>query len=128
MVAERERRAAIARSEGDMESRINRSRGVMEEAINRSEGEKQRRINEAEGMREEILALARASSVGLRNVAQAIESASGEEALVLRLAEQYLEQMRKLARSETQVVLPMDMSDLSRMMDHIRSILKSGPL
>ena len=56
--AERDKRAVVARSVGEMESRINRSIGEMEEAINRSEGEKQRQINEAEGRAEEIVALA----------------------------------------------------------------------
>ena len=37
--AEREKRAVVARSVGEMESRINHSIGVMEEVVNHSEGE-----------------------------------------------------------------------------------------
>ncbi len=46
--AERDKRAKIAKSTGEMSGRINTSIGLMEEAINRSEGEKQKQINEAE--------------------------------------------------------------------------------
>ena len=123
MIAEREKRATIARSEGEMESRINRSVGVMEEAINRSEGDKERRINEAAGTREEILALATASAVGLGKIAEAAAEVGGEDALVLRLAEQYVAQLGKLARRGTQLVLPMDLTDAGAMVDRIRGIL-----
>ncbi len=106
MIAERDRRAVLAKSVGEMESRINYSIGVMEEAINRSEGEKQRSVNEAEGTREEILSLARATAAGLRSVAAAVEASGGEEAVVLRITEQYIAQLRRLARKGTSVVLP----------------------
>ena len=62
--ADRQKRAVIARSVGEMEARINHSIGVMEEAINRSEGEKARQINEAEGRAQEILAIAAATAAG----------------------------------------------------------------
>ena len=123
MIAERERRAAIARSQGEMEARINRSVGVMEEAINRSEGEKERRINEAEGARAEILALARASSTGLRTVAEAISASGGEEAVLLRLAEHYITQLRSLARSENELVLSLDLTDVNGVIGSLRKLI-----
>ena len=60
--AERERRAIMATSEGDKQSRINRSEGVKTELINVSEGERQRRINEAQGYGQEILSIAAATA------------------------------------------------------------------
>jgi regulator of protease activity HflC (stomatin/prohibitin superfamily) len=123
MIAERERRAAIARSQGEMESRINRSVGVMEEAINRSEGEKERHINEAEGARAEILALAQATSTGLRTVADAISSSGGEDAVLLRLAEQYISQLQNLARGENDLVLPVDLTDVNGVIAQLRKLL-----
>ena len=125
MVAERERRAVISRSQGEMESRINYSVGVMEEAINRSEGEKERRINEAEGTREEIIALAKATAAGLQKISEAIQATGGQEAVILRIAEQYIGQLGRLAKSDTQLVLPMDMSNISGMLDQIRGLVES---
>ena len=124
MVAERDRRAALAKSVGEMESRINYSIGVMEEAINRSEGEKQRRVNEAEGTREEILALAHATAAGLRSVAEAVEASGGEEAVVLRITEQYIAQLRRLARKTTNVVLPMDLADFTGVLNQVRALVQ----
>jgi regulator of protease activity HflC (stomatin/prohibitin superfamily) len=126
MVAERDRRAVLAKSIGEMESRINYSIGVMEEAINRSEGEKQRRVNEAEGTREEILALARATAAGLRRVAEAVESSGGEEAVVLRITEAYIAQLKRLAHKGTQVVLPMDLADFSGVLNQVRALVQRG--
>ena len=65
MKAEREKRAAIATSEGDRQSRINRAEGLKREAIEVSEGEKQKRINEAEGQAKEIELIALATAEGL---------------------------------------------------------------
>ena len=62
MRAEREKRAAIAESEGERQSRINRADGEKQEAIAKSEGEKARRINEAEGRAAEIRLVAEARS------------------------------------------------------------------
>lgn len=47
MRAEREKRAAIAESEGQRQAKINVAEGDKQEAIKKSEGEKMKRINEA---------------------------------------------------------------------------------
>ena len=117
--------AVVARSLGEMESRINRSVGHMEEAINKSEGEKERQINEAEGRAEEIRALARATATGLRQVATAMDAAGGEDAVMLRIAESYLDELRKLSQSDTEIVLPMDLTDISSVIKTLRGALKA---
>ena len=122
--AERDKRAVIARSVGEMESRINRSIGEMEEAFNKSEGEKQRQINEAEGRAEEITTLARATASGLSHVAGAIAATGGEDAMLLRIAEAYLEQLRKLSTNSTEVVLPMDLTDINAVIESLRRALQ----
>ena len=68
--AERDKRALVNRSIGEMESRINTSDGVRQEAVNKSEGAKQRLINEAEGRAAEIRALAHATAESIRRVAE----------------------------------------------------------
>jgi len=126
MKAEREKRADIARSLGEMESRINSSQAAMQEAINKSEGEMQKRINEAEGDAQEILAVAKATAAGIKNVANAIRSSGGEEAVVLRIAEGYISTLDNLAKQDTQLMLPMDLTDFSAVFGNIQQLMQRG--
>jgi regulator of protease activity HflC (stomatin/prohibitin superfamily) len=124
MKAEREKRAVIARSLGEMESKINYSQAAMEEAINKSEGEKEKRINEAQGKAEEIFAIAKATASGIAMVSEAIEATGGEEAVTLRIAEGYIAELNKLAKRDTKLILPMDLSDINTVMNSVDRILK----
>lgn len=110
--AERDKRAKIAKSIGEMNSRINTSIGIMEEAINRSEGEKQRQINEAEGRAAEILALSRATAASIEKIAQSLVLDGGDEAARLQLTEQYITQLGKAASKGNRVILPLDLTDV----------------
>lgn len=123
MKAEREKRAEIAKSEGDMESRINYSQGMMEEAVNKSEGEKERLINQAEGRAREILSVAKATANSIRKVASAIEKNGGEDAVALRITEGYLTELDNLAKPTNRVVLPMDLTDVSSIMKTIERLM-----
>ena len=102
--AERERRAIMASSEGDKQSRINRSEGLKTEVINRSEGEMQRRINEAEGKAQEILAIATASAESIEKIAAVFKSTGGGDALKMQVSEKYIDTMRSLEQSK--IILP----------------------
>ena len=115
MTAEREKRAAIAKSEGDRQSTINRAEGERQDAILRSEGEKQRRINEAEGQAREILAVAEATAEGLRLIAEQLQTEGGQGAANLRVAEQYMAEFGKLAKTSNTLVIPSNVSDLAAM-------------
>jgi regulator of protease activity HflC (stomatin/prohibitin superfamily) len=112
MTAERERRAQIARSEGDMMANINNSEGLKTEMINKSEGEKQRRINEAEGRAREIEALAEATAHAIEAVAEAVREPGGNQAMALRLTEAYLGKLSGIARKDATVILPADLTRL----------------
>jgi regulator of protease activity HflC (stomatin/prohibitin superfamily) len=116
MTAERNRRATIANSEGIMQSTINDAEGTKSEIINRSEGEMQRRINEAEGVAQEIEALAEATAVSIEEIADALSSEKGKEAMQMRLAEKYINQLSKLARSQNDVIIPNDITDYDQIM------------
>ncbi len=114
MRAEREKRAMIAESEGERQARINRAEGEKQEAIAKSEGEKMRRINEAEGKAQEIQLVAQATAEGLASIAKAISTSEGGiDAVNLRLAEQYLAEFGKLAKSSTTMVLPSNLTDIA---------------
>jgi len=117
MTAERERRATVARSEGNQQSTVNDAEGEKQELINQSEGEKQRRINEAEGRAKEIEALAEATAEAIERVAEAVSAPGGEEAVKLRLAEQYLKTISKLGREENEVLLPADLTRYESVID-----------
>ena len=90
ITAEREKRALIAASEGRKQEQINIASGEREAAIARSEGEKQASINRAEGQATAIVALAQASAEALRQVGAAIREPGGEDAVNLKVAEQYV--------------------------------------
>lgn len=125
MRAERERRAVVAQSEGERQARINISEGEKTEMINRSEGEKLRQVNEAEGRAREIELIAAATAEGLRRVAETINQPGGEEAVRLRVAEQYVKEFGNLARVNNTVILPANLADVGSMIATALKTLES---
>lgn len=123
MTAEREKRALIAKSEGDKLSRINRSEGIKQEMINESEGEKQRLINEAEGEAKEILQVAQATAEGILQIAQSIQKNGGHDAVMMKIANEYLQKLNQLANKETEVLLPMDFTNLNEVLKGLENFV-----
>lgn len=119
VTADRDRRAIVARSEGEKQSRINRSEGKKMELINLSEGEMQRRVNEAEGHAAEIRAIAEATAVSLEKLADAAVLPGGEDAIRMQLAQRYVEKLQHLARQETSVILPADLTKLDALLSGV---------
>ena len=124
MRAEREKRAAIAESEGERQSRINRAEGEKQQAIALSEGEKARRINEAEGRAAEIRLVAEATATGLREIAAAAQVEGGLSAINLRLAEQYIGEFGKIAKEANTMVLPTDMANIAGFLKTATTVVK----
>ncbi len=124
MRAEREKRALIAESEGDRQAKINRAEGDKREMIARSEGEKQKRINEAEGRAIEIQRVAEATAKGIREIASAINEKGGVNAVNLRIAEQYLDEFGKLAKTNNSIIIPSNLSDIAGMIKAAASVIK----
>ena len=112
MRAERERRAVVAQSEGEREAKINVSEGIKQETINLSIADKERQINEAEGKARQIELVAKATADGLRMVAEAINTAGGKDAVALRVAEQYVTEFGKLAKTNNTMILPAELSNI----------------
>jgi regulator of protease activity HflC (stomatin/prohibitin superfamily) len=125
MRAEREKRAAIAESEGERQAKINVAEGTKQEAIKQSEGEKMKRINEAEGKAKEIELVATATAEGIRRIAAAIQEDGGEDAVNLRVAEQYIKQFGNLAKENNTVIIPSSLSDIGGMVASVTSLLKA---
>lgn len=115
MTAEREKRAAIARSEGERQATINKAEGERQDAILRSEGEMQRKINEAKGEAQQILAIAEATAEGLSTIAKQLQLPGGSEAANLRVAEQYVGEFGKLAKTNNTLIIPGNVADITSM-------------
>ncbi|HOS85092.1 MAG TPA: stomatin-like protein [Bacteroidales bacterium] len=123
MRAEREKRAIIAESEGAKQAKINVAEGDKQELIARSEGEMQKRINEAKGKASEIEAIATATANGITQIAKAIGSENGIDAVNLRIAEQYLGEFGKLAKTTNSMIIPQNMNDISSMLATAMSVM-----
>jgi regulator of protease activity HflC (stomatin/prohibitin superfamily) len=113
MRAEREKRAVIAESEGTKQAKINNAEGDKQELIKKSEGEMQKRINEAAGRASEIEQLAKATANGLRAISSAISEENGLNAVNLRVAEQYLFEFGKLAKTNNTLIIPSNLTDIA---------------
>ena len=127
MRAEREKRAVILTSEGERDAKINEAEGDKQRLIKESEAVKMQQINEAQGEAEAILAVASATSEGLKKVAIAVVADGGPEAMQLRIAEQYIGEFGKLAKEGNTFVVPANLADLTSMMALATDIAKRKP-
>ena len=115
MRAEREKRAVILTSEGERDAKINQAEGEKQRVIKESEAAKQQQINEAEGEAQAILAVAGATAEGLRRVAEAVNAPGGQDAMRLRVAEDYVQQFGNIAKAANTLVVPASLSDIASM-------------
>ena len=124
MRAEREKRAVILTSEGQRDAQINEAEGQKQRVIKESEATRQLQINEAEGQAQAILAVANATAAGLRNIAEALRQPGGEDAMRLRVAEQYVTQLGHLAKEGNTFVIPANLSDVASMLTLATTLVK----
>ncbi len=131
MRAEREKRALILTSEGERDAAINQAEGGKQQVIKASEAKKQQQINEAEGAASAILSIAQATAEVLRKVAYAVQTPGGQQAVQLRVAEQYITQFGELAKTNNTLILPASVSDVGSMiavaMNAIRQTTPAAP-
>ena len=127
MEAERNKRADITLALGKKESRINLSAGERQEAINLSEGEKQKRINEAMGRAKEIEILAEASARGISRIAEAIRKPGGEEAIQMRVLEQYIDEFGRILQNAKVAVVPQELANLRAVFEGISRVSGAIP-
>jgi regulator of protease activity HflC (stomatin/prohibitin superfamily) len=126
MRAEREKRAVILTSEGVRDAQINQAEGEKQRVIKESEAQKQRQINEAEGEANAILAIATATADGIKSVGAAIASEGGEDAMQLRVAQQYIDEFGNLAKEGNTLVVPANLADISSMIALATNLVKGG--
>ena len=123
ITAEREKRALIAKSEGERQQAINVADGKRQAAILESEGEKQSAINRAQGDGTAIRVIAEANAAGVRAVAEAIIDKGGMEAANLKVATQYVEAFGNLAKASNTLILPASAGDVGSMVATAMTVL-----
>lgn len=125
ITAEREKRALIAASEGRKQEQINIATGEREAFIQRSEGEKQAAINTAQGEAAAIIAVASATAQAIQQVALAIQSPGGMDAVNLKVAEKYVEAFGNVAKEGNTLILPGNLAEMGSMVATAMSIVKT---
>ena len=123
MTAERDKRAAIAQSEGERQSKINFAQGEKEHSILTSEGQKQELINKAEGAAAEIKLKADATAEAIIKVAESLNKKGGEQAANLEVAKQYIKEFGNLAKENNTLIIPGDVSNVASMVATAMSVI-----
>ncbi len=130
IIAEREKRALIAKSEGLRQEEINIADGKRQAAILESEGEKQAAINRAQGEALALTTVADATALAVRVVAIQLEVPGGQQAANLKIAEQYVAQFGNLAKVGNTLIVPANIADVAAMMSAAMTVLdksRGGP-
>ncbi|MFZ4540694.1 MAG: SPFH domain-containing protein [Rickettsiales bacterium] len=122
VAAERQKRAEILQSEGLRQSKINMAEGHKQEVVLNSEASLTDQVNRAKGEAEAILAVSAATAKGIELIAAAISREGGEDAIALRVAEQYVGAFDKLARTSTTMLLPANANDTGAMVAQAMSV------
>lgn len=124
ITAEREKRAKVIQSEGEKIQKINIAEGERQAKIAQSEGEaqalinasnadKEAMINKALGEARSIELIAEATKKSIDEVAQAVNQKGGNEAINLKIAEQYIEAFSKLAKESNTLIIPADTNNVA---------------
>jgi regulator of protease activity HflC (stomatin/prohibitin superfamily) len=120
--AERQKRAVILESEGRRQSEINVAEGAKQEVVLRSEASQIDQINRARGEAEALLMVAEATAGSIRKVAEAINEPGGHEAIELKVAEQYVDAFKGIAKTSTTILLPANPGDAGSMVAQALSV------
>lgn len=124
ITAEREKRALIAKSEGERQQQINIADGEKQAAVLNSEGEKTAAINRAQGEATALRLVAEATAAAVRAVAEAINAPGGQAAANLKVAEQYILQFGNLAKANNTMIVPSNLSDVASVVASAMTVIE----
>ncbi len=128
ITAEREKRAVIAKSEGERQQDINIAEGKKQSDILKSEGEKTAQINKAQGEATAIRLIAEANAAAVIVVAEALSKEGGQQAANLKVAEAYVDAFGNLAKAGNTLIVPSNLADVSSILATAMTVLdKSRP-
>lgn len=122
VAAERQKRADILESEGKRQSCINKAEGEKAQIVLNSEASLTDQVNRAKGEAEAILCVAEATAKGIDVVAKSIAKDGGQDAVSLKVAEQYVDAFSKLAKEGNTVLLPANLENPSSVIAQAVSI------
>ncbi|MEZ5616062.1 MAG: SPFH domain-containing protein [Rhodocyclaceae bacterium] len=123
ITAEREKRALIAKSEGQRQEEINIADGEKQGAILKSEGEKTAAINMAQGEAIALTTVAEATAAAVRHVAAALAAEGGMQAANLKVAELYVAAFGNLAKTGNTLIVPSNLTDVATMVSGAMTVL-----
>ena len=123
ITAEREKRALIAKSEGERQQEINVADGEKQAAVLRSEGEKQAAINRAQGEATALRLIAEANAAAVRAVGEAISDKGGMDAANLKVAQEYVAAFSELAKQSNTLIVPANAADIAALVTTAMTVL-----
>lgn len=123
ITAEREKRALIAKSEGEKQQEINLAEGEKQAAILKSEGDKQSAINKAQGEATALELVANATAAAVTAVAEAIGRDGGLQAANLKVAEEYIAALSNFAKTNTTMIVPTNVADVASVVGAAMTVL-----
>ena len=123
ITAEREKRALIAKSEGERQQEINIADGKKQAAVLNSEGEKQAAINRAQGEATALRLIAEANAAAVHAVGEAISGKGGMDAANLKVAQEYILAFGNLAKTSNTMIIPASASDVASLVTTAMTVL-----
>jgi len=127
MTAEREKRAAILRSEGEREAQINSARGRAEALVLDARAKQEALLLEADAQAKQQLLLAKARAEAAKELARVLETNPGAaESLRLLLARDWMAMGQEMARAPGGSVLMVDPQSPASLLAALRT-LQQGP-
>ena len=123
ITAEREKRALIAKSEGERQQEINVADGEKQAAVLNSEGEKTAAINRAQGQATALRLIAEANAAAVRAVGEAMSEKGGMDAANLKVAQEYVAAFANLAKSSNTLIVPANAADIAALVTTAMTVL-----
>jgi len=123
ITAEREKRALIAKSEGERQQEINIADGRKQAAVLNSEGEKQAAINRAQGEATALRLIAEANAAAVHAVGEAISGKGGMDAANLKVAQEYVAAFGNLAKTSNTLIVPANAADIASLVTTAMTVL-----
>ena len=127
MTAEREKRAAILRSEGEKESQVNAARGRAEALVLDARAKQEALLLEADAQAKQQLLLAQARAQAAKELAAVIEAhPAAAESLRLLLAKDWMVMGEKLGASPAGSVLMVDPQSPAGLLAALKGLQEKG--
>jgi regulator of protease activity HflC (stomatin/prohibitin superfamily) len=127
MTAEREKRAAVLRSEGERESQVNAARGRAEALVLDAKAKQEALLLEADAQAKQQLLLAQARAAAAKELAAVIEThPAAAESLRLLLAKDWMAMGEKLVNAPAGSVLMVDPQSPASLLAALKGLQEKG--